>query len=105
MFIFSLIALEQKKRTSLYFRHPPNIIWKVPNIKPKWKILPGYKISDRIPVEKARNILIATSPRFGSTFLGDILNHYPGTFYSFEPLHPSNLKVYNNAYTKCSINN
>jgi hypothetical protein len=25
--------------------------------------------------------------RSGSTFLGDILNHYPGVFYSFEPLH------------------
>ena len=31
-------------------------------------------------------VLIATTYRSGSTFLGDLLNHYPGTFYSFEPL-------------------
>ena len=29
----------------------------------------------------------ATTWRSGSTFLGDLLNHYPGTFYYFEPLH------------------
>ena len=34
------------------------------------------------------NILrLATTWRSGSTFLGDLLNHYPGSFYYFEPLH------------------
>ena len=36
---------------------------------------------------KARHVLVATTWRSGSTFLGDLLNRYPGTFYSFEPLH------------------
>ena len=31
--------------------------------------------------------LVATTWRSGSTFLGDLLNHYPGVFYYFEPLH------------------
>ena len=33
-----------------------------------------------------RNILIATSWRSGSSFLGELLAQYPGTFYYFEPL-------------------
>jgi hypothetical protein len=28
-----------------------------------------------------------SSFRSGSTFLSDILNHYPGTFYTFEPFY------------------
>ena len=46
-----------------------------------------YKIGETIEPNKARHILIATTWRSGSTFLGDLLNRYPGTFYSFEPLH------------------
>ena len=34
-----------------------------------------------------RNTLIATSWRSGSSFLGELLAQYPGTFYYFEPLH------------------
>ena len=37
--------------------------------------------------DQVRNILIATSYRSGSTFLGELLNQFPGTFYYFEPLH------------------
>ena len=33
------------------------------------------------------NILIVTSWRSGSSFLGELLNQFPGTFYYFEPLH------------------
>jgi hypothetical protein len=44
-------------------------------------------LGDTINPTKARHILIATSYRSGSTFLGDLLSRYPGTFYSFEPLH------------------
>ena len=45
------------------------------------------KLGDSVPPNKARHILIATTWRSGSTFLGDLLNRYPGSFYSFEPLH------------------
>ena len=34
-----------------------------------------------------RNLLVATSWRSGSSFLGELLNQLPGTFYYFEPLH------------------
>ena len=44
---------------------------------------PGVSLS----ISDRRNILIVTTWRSGSTFLGDILKAYPGTFYSFEPLH------------------
>jgi len=46
-----------------------------------------FNIGETIHPNKARHILIATTWRSGSTFLGDLLNRYPGTFYSFEPLH------------------
>ena len=52
--------------------------------------LPGVNgsfLGDSVSPNAARHVLILTSWRSGSTFLGDILNHYPGTFYSFEPLH------------------
>jgi hypothetical protein len=48
---------------------------------------PNYYLGDSIPAKHAKHILVITSWRSGSTFLGDILNHYPGTFYTFEPLH------------------
>jgi len=37
--------------------------------------------------EPIRNIVF-TSWRSGSTFLGDLLNAHPGTFYHYEPLLP-----------------
>jgi len=48
---------------------------------------PGSFLGDSLPPGAAKHVLILTSWRSGSTFLGDILNHYPGTFYTFEPLH------------------
>ena len=44
-------------------------------------------LGDIIPPVKAKHILVATTWRSGSTFLGDLLSRYPGVFYSFEPLH------------------
>lgn len=49
--------------------------------------VPGSFLGDSLPPDTAKHVLILTSWRSGSTFLGDILNHYPGTFYTFEPLH------------------
>ena len=34
----------------------------------------------------SKKILVATTWRSGSTFLGDIIKSIPGVFYSFEPL-------------------
>jgi hypothetical protein len=50
-------------------------------------IVGNIPVGNNVPVESARQILIATTWRSGSTFLGDLLNHYKGTFYYFEPLH------------------
>jgi len=47
----------------------------------------GIRVGQKVPVEASRQILVATTWRSGSTFLGDLLNHYPGVFYYFEPLH------------------
>jgi hypothetical protein len=46
-----------------------------------------YNLGDDIPPQSARNIWIVTRARSGSSFLGDLLSRYPGTFYSYEPLH------------------
>ena len=54
-------------------------------------ILPDHRtdllLGDEISPRSAKKILIVTTWRSGSTFLGDLLNHYPGTWYAFEPLH------------------
>ena len=51
------------------------------------KEVSSYKLGSFIPSNESRNILIATRGRSGSSFLGSLLSQYPGTFYSFEPLH------------------
>ena len=45
------------------------------------------KIGSDVDHEHVKNILIVTSVRSGSSFLGELLNQYPGTFFYFEPLH------------------
>ena len=50
-------------------------------------IVGNIRVGQNVPVESSRQILIATTWRSGSSFLGDLLNHYKGTFYYFEPLH------------------
>ena len=37
---------------------------------------------------KRKAIVITTFMRSGSTFLGELFNLHPDTFYQFEPLHP-----------------
>jgi len=53
----------------------------------KMEVVGGVKVGQRVAVEKAKHILIISTYRSGSSFLGDLLNHYPGSFYYFEPLH------------------
>ena len=50
-------------------------------------IVGNIPVGSDVPVGSSRQILIATTWRSGSSFLGDLLNHYKGTFYYFEPLH------------------
>eukprot|EP00096_Caligus_rogercresseyi_P012047 TRINITY_DN4939_c0_g1_i1.p1 TRINITY_DN4939_c0_g1~~TRINITY_DN4939_c0_g1_i1.p1 ORF type:complete len:481 (-),score=129.60 TRINITY_DN4939_c0_g1_i1:54-1496(-) len=52
-----------------------------------------FKVGDNLPKDVVRQIHIATSWRSGSTFLGDLLNHIMGTYYSFEPLHFESLTM------------
>ena len=47
----------------------------------------SYRLGNYIPASEAKNILIITRGRSGSTFTGNLLSRYPGTFYSYEPLH------------------
>ena len=86
---------ELKEGESYFEFTPPKKLTKVPEFEAKWKIAPPNNIGDKLPVSFSRNILIATSWRSGSTFLGDLLNHYPGTFYTFEPIHFLSNKVFN----------
>eukprot|EP00092_Neocalanus_flemingeri_P031675 GFUD01034402.1.p1 GENE.GFUD01034402.1~~GFUD01034402.1.p1 ORF type:complete len:474 (-),score=87.09 GFUD01034402.1:110-1531(-) len=53
----------------------------------KIKIAGNIPVGEHIPTNSTRQIIIATSWRSGSSFLGELLNQYPGTFYYFEPLH------------------
>ena len=40
-----------------------------------------------VPKSRVRRVLVLSTWRSGSTFLGDLLKSYPGTFFTFEPLH------------------
>jgi len=74
-----------KNFTEIYrIRSPDFSIAKAENIS---FISGNHKVGDVIPIDHSRNTLILTTWRSGSTFLGDLLNQYPGTFYYFEPLH------------------
>ena len=53
----------------------------------------SFQLGDTIQTHEARHFLIVSSYRSGSSFLGDLLNHYRGTFYSFEPLHYNENKI------------
>lgn len=44
--------------------------------------------SREIQRTKRKVIVITTFMRSGSTFLGELFNLHPDTFYQFEPLHP-----------------
>ena len=46
-----------------------------------------YAFGNVITANDALNIIIITKGRSGSSFLGELLSQYPGTFYSYEPLH------------------
>ena len=76
---------EQNSKNSSVFRPSCDSNTFSSMFREKWKVLPDYKIGDKIPSKKSRNVLIATTFRSGSTLLGDLLNHYPGTFYTYEP--------------------
>ncbi|XP_076042632.1 carbohydrate sulfotransferase 5-like isoform X2 [Oratosquilla oratoria] len=47
----------------------------------------NFEIGKPVPPKSARRVLLLSTWRSGSTFLGDLVKSYPGTFYSFEPLH------------------
>lgn len=87
------LAMEETQHQDYFALNAPKNLVEIPSIEAKWKIAPSISISEAVPVENARNILIATSWRSGSTFMGDLLNHYPGTFYTFEPVHYLNTRV------------
>ena len=53
----------------------------------RMEIVGNVKVGEKVPVSSARHILVVTTYRSGSSFLGDLLNHYKGVFYYFEPLH------------------
>ena len=57
------------------------------SLKPKIKVLTSTPNGLKLPKKKSKQkkILIASSWRSGSTFLGDFFSHYPSTYYIYEP--------------------
>ena len=49
--------------------------------------LSDVSIGSNLTEDQVKNVLILTSVRSGSSFLAELLNQYPGTFFYFEPLH------------------
>jgi len=71
--------------------HANDVKRKIPQVskskRNEMNIVGDLHVGETVPLNSTRQIIIATSWRSGSSFLGDLLNHYPGTFYYFEPLH------------------
>ena len=74
---------EKTPKRSKYYRTPKFD----PSSANTMDIVGNIKVGQKVPVSSARHIMIVTTWRSGSTFLGDLLNHYKGVFYYFEPLH------------------
>ncbi|ROT61014.1 putative carbohydrate sulfotransferase 5 [Penaeus vannamei] len=53
------------------------------NSVPDTDFTPG----EAVPPLQVRRVIILSTWRSGSSFLGDLLKSYPGTYFSFEPLH------------------
>ena len=53
---------------------------------------PEFRLGSTVPLSEIRKILILTESRSGSSFLGQAINSYPGTFYTYEPLHHAQWK-------------
>ena len=51
-----------------------------------WKNQPVVKIPKPSGEMQTKYILIVSTWRSGSTFFGELLTQYPGTYYSYEPL-------------------
>ncbi|XP_047487710.1 carbohydrate sulfotransferase 1-like [Penaeus chinensis] len=45
------------------------------------------KLGEILEPRQTRRVIVLTTWRSGSTFLGDLLNAWPGAYYHFEPLH------------------
>ena len=60
----------------------------------------SYKLANSIPPSEARNILIVTRGRSGSSFLGSLIAQHPGTFYSSEPLSWNRINEIRNSKRK-----
>ena len=60
------------------------------------EIVGNIKVGQKVPDSSARHIMVVTTWRSGSTFLGDLLNHYKGVFYYYEPLLYYEMSYLNN---------
>ena len=82
---FCLSIYEGKKITSWQNNNP------VPIRPIQVNVLPTNVTTDSSskPIFKKseKNVMVVTSWRSGSTLIGELLNSYPNSFYSYEPLH------------------
>nr|XP_045582065.1 carbohydrate sulfotransferase 3-like [Procambarus clarkii] len=53
------------------------------NVKRDTNFIPG----ELVEPSQVRRVIIVSTWRSGSSYLGDLVKAYPGTFFSFEPLH------------------
>ena len=75
---FCLSIYEGKKITSWQNNNP------VPRpIQVNLNVLPTNVTTESV----LKNVMVVTSWRSGSTLVGELLNSYPNSFYSYEPLH------------------
>ena len=52
----------------------------------KFQKTASANLSEKKIITNAKIVIIAAYMRTGSTFMGGMFHHYPGTFYVFEPI-------------------
>ena len=88
---FCLSIYEGKKITSWQNNNPvPRPIQVNLHDSVTLNVLPTNVTTESLSVKKkstTQNVMVVTSWRSGSTLVGELLNSYPNSFYSYEPLH------------------
>ena len=88
---FCLSIYEGKKITSWQNNNPvPRPIQVNLHDSVTLNVLPTNVTTESLSVKKkstTQNVMVVTSWRSGSTLVGELLNSYPNSFYSYEPLY------------------
>ena len=93
-----------KNSNNVVYNNSANFEYQMFNVTIGMQQKKTFTLGKFIPPTDSHNILIVTRSRSGSSFLGDLLSRYPGTFYTYEPLSILDNSVPYANFHKISLN-